>query len=283
VQAVRKINRWGPQQLLNNSKFLPLAVLKMRTWLAFCVDYVGLGRANRTYVFRNGIRIATHDYMDTATIGVIFLRKDYGAIDDANVILDVGANIGVFSIYAACMAPRAVVHAYEPMLNNFELLQNNIQRNNLQGRIHAHPLGFAARREKRDLFLSDIHVGHTLFSRGHEHDHVSIDCISLKDALDDNQIETCDLLKLDCEGAEFECLYNTPDDYLARIRRIRLEYHEHVSALAKNNNVTDLSRFLESRGFQVRKIQKEQKDRGMLWVERSGQTAGLERRPVRER
>ena len=41
-----------------------------------------------------------------------------------------------------------------------------------------------------------------------------------------NALERVDLLKMDCEGAEYEILYGTPDRYLERIREIRMEYHQ---------------------------------------------------------
>ena len=49
-----------------------------------------------------------------------------------------------------------------------------------------------------------------LFRYGGEDRSVTIDFIGLREAFDDNEIETCDLPKMDSEGAEFERLYSTP-------------------------------------------------------------------------
>jgi hypothetical protein len=90
---------------------------------------------------------------------------------------------------------------------------------------------------------------------------VSIDCVSLADIFTDNSIPYCDLLKLDCEGAELEILKAAPAKTLSRIRRIRLEWHP-------GYDLEELIRLLADGGFHVvfRKVGDD--GRGMLWTER---------------
>ena len=47
----------------------------------------------------------------------------------------------------------------------------------------------------------------------------------MTEILNSNQIEACDFLKIDCEGAEYEILQGTPKTFFKRIRRIAMEYH----------------------------------------------------------
>jgi hypothetical protein len=63
----------------------------------------------------------------------------------------------------------------------------------------------------------------------------------------EREIEQCDLLKMDCEGAEYEILFAASDDTLRRIRRIVLEYHDWVVPFGHR----DLARMLRERGFEV--------------------------------
>jgi hypothetical protein len=63
-----------------------------------------------------------------------------------------------------------------------------------------------------------------------------------------NGIETCDLLKLDCEGAEYPILLNTPSALFARIHRIILEYH---SSTTSAEHVA-LVKYLEQAGYRIR-------------------------------
>lgn len=59
---------------------------------------------------------------------------------------------------------------------------------------------------------------------------------------------------MDCEGAEFEILYNLPDEYFKKIKKIRLEYHNHLSN--EKNNIEYLMKFLEQKGYRVKKSKK---------------------------
>jgi hypothetical protein len=60
-------------------------------------------------------------------------------------------------------------------------------------------------------------------------------------------LESCDLLKLDCEGAEYGILFNAPPELLQKIQRIVLEFHEQVTEYTR----ADLVRFLQVQGFEV--------------------------------
>ena len=131
-----------------------------------------------------------------------------------------GANIGVFTLYAAATGGR--VYAYEPMPENYEPLLRNLKRNNKLGPVQPFPFGLAGRRERRDLFLAKQDVGHSLIASNPGSDHrLGIECVSLADIFADNAITHCDLLKLDCEGAELEILEAAPPGILRRISRIR--------------------------------------------------------------
>ena len=82
-----------------------------------------------------------------------------------------------------------------------------------------------------------------------------MESIALKDVFDSNNIKQCDLLKIDTEGSEYDILYNLPDEYYKKIKRIYLEHHNVNIFLPKNihnnHNHNYLKIFLEKRGFNV--------------------------------
>jgi len=82
-----------------------------------------------------------------------------------DVFIDVGANIGLYSLYAAKINPKCRVYAFEPAFQNFSDLCNNIVLNAVQNII---PCNFPlADREAFDLFyVSDIEPGSALHSFG---------------------------------------------------------------------------------------------------------------------
>lgn len=258
-------------------RYLPIIIFKIKNWPVFLLNYVGFRNTDAEYIFRNGIRIKTADSISAVTIAVIFIKKDYGEIPNNSVIIDIGANIGVFSIFSA--GKNNIVYSYEPMSDNFRLLDENIKLNKLENRVFAFNLGIAAKREKRKLYLgkspfhsflpaasSPFNVLYSDGERTNEQSFLEINCISLKDIFDENKISECDILKIDCEGAEYEILYNLSDSYFKRIKEIRMEYHNHLNQY--KNNGEYLKSFLTDRGFSVEKFKKGSSYQGDFWFKR---------------
>jgi hypothetical protein len=63
---------------------------------------------------------------------------------------------------------------------------------------------------------------------------------------------------MDCEGAEYDILYNCPSDYLQRIDQIAMEVHHGEK---ENQNIEALEAFLRGQGFSTRR-----RPVGMLWA-----------------
>ncbi|MDA2909539.1 FkbM family methyltransferase [Nitrospiraceae bacterium AH_259_D15_M11_P09] len=86
-------------------------------------------------------------------------------LKDHDVFFDVGANIGLYSLYAAKFNPQCTVYAFEPESQNFARLCTNISINGLTNII---PCNFPlARRETFDFFyVGDMQPGSALHSFG---------------------------------------------------------------------------------------------------------------------
>jgi len=83
--------------------------------------------------------------------------------------LDVGANVGMYSIYAA-MVRRARVFAFEPESQNYALLCRNIVLNEASGRIVAWPAALSDREGFDRLHLSAFDAGGSCHSFGEARD-----------------------------------------------------------------------------------------------------------------
>ncbi len=90
-------------------------------------------------------------------------------LEEGSVLLDVGANIGLYSLYAAT-ARRCRVYAFEPESQNWALLNRNIQANGLGERITAYPCALVDRVGLDRLFLSEFATGASCHSQGEEVD-----------------------------------------------------------------------------------------------------------------
>lgn len=87
---------------------------------------------------RDGLVInLSMDNSDIVTVFLIFCRHDYGRTASRSAVVDIGANIGVFALYAAREGAK-IVHAYEPVEESFGLLQKNIENNGLGKIIFPH-------------------------------------------------------------------------------------------------------------------------------------------------
>lgn len=205
-----------------------------------------------TYVMRNGIKFVVGTYVVEAigVINSIWLLHTYTPLGDeiekCATIVDIGANIGSFSVFASTYAEDTKVYSYEPSQENFHFLTENIKLNRLQN-IKPYQLAVSGRRGKTRLYIDKKHsTDHStaiatpgMFSE-------EVDSVTLQDVLDNNEIESCDLLKMDCEGAEYEILFTAPKSTLAKIRNISLEYHG-----VPTYHIDNLKRYLENTGFDV--------------------------------
>ncbi|MEM2195268.1 MAG: FkbM family methyltransferase [Candidatus Methanomethylicia archaeon] len=257
----RKLKELVSLTAVSHLLYIPTIILKIVNWYPYLLNYIGLKNEARTYRFRNGIKLKTNEGIDTATIAVIFIKKDYGKIKDNSTVIDVGANIGIFSIYAASTAKNVMIYAYEPMPTSYRLLLENINLNKLENNIFPFNLGIAASKGKRKLFLASTSPFHSLYSESNDK-YIEIDTISLEDVFNENKIDSCDILKIDCEGAEFEILYSTPKYVLQRIKEIRLEYHNQRKA---KYNVKDLIKFLQNNNFKLTKFREDGRNSGIAW------------------
>lgn len=76
---------------------------------------------------------------------------------------------------------------------------------------------------------------------------IAVKARSLSDVIQRTAQGKCDLLKLDCEGAEYDILMKSPRDALVKIRRIVMEYHDNVTDYSHK----DLADFLVEQGYKV--------------------------------
>lgn len=141
----------------------------------------------------------------------------YQIPQNPKVVVDIGAHIGGTAILAASLG--ADVYAYEPDPENFDLLIENIKLNNLENKIHCFKEGVGIP-GKRKMYSNPKNSGMGTFEKisGVEQE---IDIISPTEVFKD--IEHCDLLKMDCEGAEYEFINFLP---FPKIENISFELHK---------------------------------------------------------
>jgi FkbM family methyltransferase len=235
------------------------------------------GVPERFVELRNGLTIGLSAHPDDVlTVFVVFAREDYGPIPLGSTVVDVGANTGILSLYAISKG-AAHVFAYEPNNESFAHLEHNIQRNGLTSRIHPQRVAVTGAGEGSVKFPVGSSAYNAILPADAEGAFEWVPTTSLERIVRDNQLERVDLLKLDCEGAEYEIISQAPAEIWERVDTVRLEYHqgrpEYFVAL------------LGRQGFTVERHRRDTERTGMLWFRatRAAPSAGVRADAVRRK
>ena len=168
--------------------------------------------------------------------------KDFYQPQAGDVIIDCGANIGLFALYIQSIAPGAFVHCFEPAESTRKILEKNIAENNFGDFVKVYPYGVFNQRSTIELLKSDL-SGHRSFvesqfvAKASEAETEKIECISLAEAMEMAGARRVDFLKVDVEGAEIEILEGASSETLDKIERVALEYHNIIRQGAKDRVV----------------------------------------------
>ena len=169
------------------------------------------------------IRVNSTDLMALTHVWVIqeYSSNDF-EINDSDVVIDVGAHIGLFALFASQFCKRGKIFCFEPIKENYELLVENINSNKIKNII---PFNLAVSKVSGSvkIFLNDDYSGHSMFLE--TNDFVIVKSKSLFDIFSENNIQECDFLKLDCEGAEYEIINSLTSEFLNKIKKSAIEYH----------------------------------------------------------
>lgn len=143
---------------------------------------------------------------------------------DGDVLLDIGANVGVVSIWLAKQLPKCTIYAYEPLSVNFENLRHNIELNDVANVI---PMRWAVTADRQPLTMHynyDNLGGASGFMGQPPWNETEVDGITLQDIFEAHHIDRVALLKMDIEGAEHEVLAGC-NGLLDRVDYLAMEAH----------------------------------------------------------
>jgi FkbM family methyltransferase len=196
-----------------------------------------------------GFRVA---HFDQGTLNYlyreIFARQNYyfRSVNDAPVILDCGANIGMATLYFKWLYPNAVVKSFEPDPTTFQLLKQNISANKLN--VEAYNCALWDKDGDLEFFVDSSHPGALLMSTDASRlksPPIKVAAHRLSDFIQD----TVDFVKLDIEGAEHKVLCELLQSGKARaIRQMVIEYHHRIGQ--QKSRLGEFLAMLEHAGFE---------------------------------
>lgn len=215
--------------------------------------------SDRQVKLRNGLHIHLSEHPhDIVTVFAIFVREDYGSILPGSIVVDIGANIGIFSLYAAGRG-AAKVFAYEPNSESFRCLLKNIDANNLEAVVTPTQLAVTSRDGATVRFPTSASMYNAIITDDNCSDFELVETVTLARII--GQTPTVDVLKLDCEGAEYDILLNASGEALSRVASIRMEYH--------SGPTDELWAALQGHGFRRCHLSADTPVTGNVWYQRA--------------
>lgn len=164
-------------------------------------------------------------------------RAEYKNVNPA--VLDCGGHIGSFTMYVKSHWPNAKIVVMEPVPDNLELLKGNISRNNLQN-ITVVP--FALYGESGTFYIDlagkQFDAVHLTSEKPNHEQFITINALTLKEVVEQNNLSIIDLMKLDVEGAEYHIFQHSLEDLAKYVRRIIMEFHP-AGDIAKRNEIVN--------------------------------------------
>jgi FkbM family methyltransferase len=177
------------------------------------------------------------------------------AIGQAPTILDLGANIGLFCLWAFARYPGATLTAFEPDARNLKLLRLTRHANDLESQWHVVEAAVGTAPGEIAFRMGDFGK-----SRIVESGDTGAVTVPLVDFFE--YAATAELVKMDIEGAEWGILQDKRFSSVAA-RVIALDYH--ASGSPSPDPHRDARELIERHGYSVAGVSQEDETGGMLW------------------
>lgn len=257
VSDLSKLGSLSPRRLLHGlyDEFANWYVLGPLSWVVLpsrCPPTGGfapLAHRHVTVKIRGGDR-AECRINEFFSFVEVFVLREYEVPGvtwaEMRTIVDVGANVGAATLWFARRAPQATIVAVEPASRVASVLARNVRANGLEERVRV----VAAALTDRTGSVELDQRGSSVFGRiahGNSGGGERVSALSLEDLLDRCGLPEVDLLKLDCEGAEFDILLSCSEETLRRVHVILGEYHS-----ADGTELQRLLGHLEEAGYECR-------------------------------
>ncbi|WP_447603648.1 FkbM family methyltransferase [Nitrospira sp. Nam80] len=201
-----------------------------------------------------------HSVMRYATSGAyepLVMKYARTVLEPGSVVVDVGANVGLFALGIIDMVPESFVHCFEPSPVPYHCLERTIRHNALGHRVRLNPVALSETQGTVDFFVHDQDksaydgirdtgwMGPTL--------RTSVTAMSLDGYLDSVGVTRVDALKIDVEGGELLVLKGAVQT-LRRHRPIVILEIAQVNLDAYGLLVDDIYEFFQGLGYSVHRI-----------------------------
>ena len=178
--------------------------------------------------------------------------KNFKTKNNKIIFWDIGANVGIFSIYAACYHETIQIYAHEPNFKNLSLLSKNISINNFQNNIYINQMPLGENSLKLDTFFEgdDTEGGaNSSFKKlvNHSTNNYKIIGTNINFLLNKEIFEYPNYIKIDIDGLE-DLVLNSADKALnySELKSILIE-----TDLSNTSTYNNVNQILNQFGFKL--------------------------------
>jgi FkbM family methyltransferase len=196
------------------------------------VERMRAGEPCEEVVLRDGLRISHPPGRGGLLEAVIelWIEKVYTAgfyrPASGDVIIDAGANIGLFAIQMARQNPRCRIFALEPFPENFDYLQANVARGSLRN-VTCWQMALGAKFTTGEMkAVGSRSLDHVLCAESSAGNGIPV--IPLTGLFDLAGAQEIDFFKVDIEGSEHDAFAHVSPEIVSRFKRIAIEYHDQI-------------------------------------------------------
>jgi len=240
-----------------------------KNWYTF-IFYKIVGGDSITFKMRSGYQInverrLTHTFKENF-FDKVYLSHLGESFTQAKrpTVIDIGAQVGFFSLSILTQKPEAKVLAYEPMPANFKRL-SEYKHEFEEFDWTLNHIAVAATNEPLVLYtntLDGFSSRSSIFDKGDDKIKVEVPSITFDQIIAEHGLKKIDLLKLDCEGSEYPILYNMGEEQFKLVDNLCIESHQGQGA---DENHHTLVNYLRQYNYQVEE-QNNGDGTGYIWA-----------------
>lgn len=212
----------------------------------------GTGKRGVQVCLRSGEVFFVNSLLDLWVIKETVIDRQYEAASVALqkdwVVVDIGAAMGDYTVWAASQVPQGRVVAIEPHPDSMRMLEENLRINQIQNAV-TYEMAVSGMGGPKELnLIGSSSVLHSTAVPIHSGRSTKVATLTLSELLDQAGISICNYLKMDCEGEEYNILFQTPPEVLSRVERICMEVHDGMTRYSRR----DMEAYLQANGYQTR-------------------------------
>ncbi len=173
---------------------------------------------------------------------------------EGSVFIDLGANEGYFTVIASrLVGPSGKVFSIEPQRRLKPIFQRNLELNDV------HNVTLIEEAISDQIGRAEIHIspstntGATGLVLGYKYPvpRETVETTTLEEVFNQQEIDRCDLIKIDIEGFEYEAILGSSEIFgQQKMRRIVLQLHPRLM-FKRGLRPDDITEFLKRSGYSV--------------------------------